>query len=103
MVRELAVWCGYIVVLTCPTVYPTPFLSVVCPWGTKYGSQCEFYCDAGSVRNGSKVVVCEKSGSGNYGFWTFGERQPHCEGTDLITNLLFSPSMIVLSLFKNNK
>eukprot|EP00105_Crassostrea_gigas_P019111 XP_011437468.1 PREDICTED: uncharacterized protein LOC105335342 [Crassostrea gigas] len=66
-------------ILTCPTVYPTPFLSVVCPWGTKYGSQCEFFCDAGSVRNGSKVVVCEKSGSGSYGFWTFGERQPHCE------------------------
>ncbi|XP_048737007.2 sushi, von Willebrand factor type A, EGF and pentraxin domain-containing protein 1-like [Ostrea edulis] len=66
-------------VLKCPVVYPTPFLSVTCPWGTKYGSQCEFNCDPGSVRNGSKIVVCEKSGSGNYGYWTWGDRQPYCQ------------------------
>ncbi|XP_062584887.1 uncharacterized protein LOC134246515 [Saccostrea cucullata] len=68
-------------VLTCPAVYPTPFLSVTCPWGTKYGSQCEFNCDPGSVRNGSRIVVCEKSKSGNFGYWTWNDRQPFCQVT----------------------
>ncbi|XP_061173455.1 uncharacterized protein LOC133182624 [Saccostrea echinata] len=69
-------------VLTCPSVYPTPFLSVTCPWGTKYGSQCEFNCDPGSVRNGSKIVVCEKSRNGNFGYWTWNDRQPYCQVTE---------------------
>lgn len=70
----------YIIVLTCPVVYPTPFLQVTCPWGTKYGSQCEFKCDPGSERNGSEIIVCDKSVSGAYGYWTGGETQTYCKG-----------------------
>ncbi|XP_061173458.1 uncharacterized protein LOC133182626 [Saccostrea echinata] len=66
-------------VLTCPTVYPTPFLSVTCPQGSKYGGQCEFNCDPGSIRNGSQIAVCEMSTIGNYGYWTWGDRQPFCQ------------------------
>lgn len=67
--------------MTCPVVYPTPFLQVTCPWGTKYGSQCEFKCDPGSERNGSKIIVCERSESGAYGYWTGGETQTYCKVT----------------------
>lgn len=59
---------------------------MTCPWGTKYGSQCEFKCDPGSERNGSKIIVCERSESGAYGYWTGGETQTYCKGNRKIFN-----------------
>lgn len=70
---------GIVLVLSCPVVHATQFLSVSCPWGSRYGSQCEFNCGPGTERNGSQAV-CEKSESGEYGYWTFGDMQPFCKG-----------------------
>lgn len=89
--------------LTCPIIHPTPFLSVTCPWGAKYGSQCEFDCDLGSVRNGSKIVVCEKKRSGNYGYWTWDGRQPHCQGMRYCTDRIkIQVSLPLVSLLIEN-
>ena len=66
--------------LRCQRLYPTPFLSISCPTGYRYGSKCEFACDVGSQLNGTIAAVCERNSDALYAAWTFGVNQPFCKG-----------------------
>lgn len=68
------------IAITCPNIYPTPFQTVTCPSGTRYGSICNFSCEAGTKLNGTDIVVCERKNDNKFGEWTWGNNQPSCEG-----------------------
>lgn len=65
--------------ITCPIIYPTPFQTITCPLGTRYGSICNFTCDTGTKLNGSHIVVCERENGTQFGDWTWENKQPTCE------------------------
>lgn len=68
------------IAITCPNIYPTPFQTVLCPSGTRYGSICNFSCEAGTKLNGTDNAVCERKKGNKFGEWTMGNNQPSCEG-----------------------
>lgn len=68
------------IAITCPNIYPTPFQTVICPSGTKYGSVCNLSCEAGTKLNGTDIVVCERKNGKQFGDWTWENNQPFCEG-----------------------
>lgn len=68
------------IAITCPNIFPTPFQTVTCPSGTRYGSICNFSCEAGTNLKGTDIVVCERENSNTFGDWTWGNNQPSCEG-----------------------
>lgn len=76
--------CNFVFVIfiaiTCPNIFPTPFQTVTCPSGTRYGSICNFSCEAGTNLKGTDIVVCERENSNTFGDWTWGNNQPSCEG-----------------------
>ncbi|WAR32006.1 CSPG2-like protein [Mya arenaria] len=81
--------CEFTVVvkqITCQSVYPRPYTSLICPSGKIYGSSCFFSCANGTELTGPGEIKCEKFENGQtslaYGLWSFGTTQPFCELTD---------------------
>lgn len=66
-------------VIKCPEIYPTPFQSITCPSGTKYGSICNISCEVGSSLNGTDNVVCEKEEEKQFGYWTWEDKRSFCQ------------------------
>ncbi|KAJ8304923.1 hypothetical protein KUTeg_018506 [Tegillarca granosa] len=73
-------------VISCSSLYNTPFLKITCPQGYKYGARCNFTCDVGSYINGTlnseMTTSCEKATDVHYGEWDFGSIQPFCKNGD---------------------
>lgn len=71
--------------ITCPKIYPVADTLVTCPTGSRYGSNCDFECSSSATLNGTtKSVVCERHNEDAYGYWTWGEQQPFCQGMMMI-------------------
>lgn len=66
-------------VIKCPQIYPTPFQSIRCPSGSKYGSICNILCEEGSKLNGTDSIVCEKSMNEHFGYWTWEDNRSFCQ------------------------
>lgn len=77
--------------ITCPNIFPTPFQTVTCPSGTRYGSICNFSCEAGTNLKGTDIVVCERENSNTFGDWTWGNNQPSCEVMQKCAKKLIPP------------
>ncbi|XP_050389147.1 sushi, von Willebrand factor type A, EGF and pentraxin domain-containing protein 1 isoform X2 [Patella vulgata] len=71
--------------IVCHTLYPRVYQTVSCPDGYRYGSECIFGCDDGTVfSKKDNSTTCRKIRKGNrpeYGVWSFGKSQPICEIT----------------------
>ena len=67
-------------VITCPKIYPVADTLVTCSTGSRYGSNCDFECSSSATLNGTQSVVCERYNEESYGYWTWGEQQPFCQG-----------------------
>jgi hypothetical protein len=67
-------------VITCPKIYPVADTLVTCSTGSRYGSNCDFECSSSATLNGTQSVVCERYNKDSYGYWTWGEQQPFCQG-----------------------
>lgn len=76
----LPLFCILFVVIKCPEIYPTPFQSIICPLGTRYGSICNISCEEGSNLNGNDIVVCERRTEEQFGYWTWEDNRSSCQG-----------------------
>ncbi|WAR06501.1 LOW QUALITY PROTEIN: SRPX2-like protein, partial [Mya arenaria] len=68
--------------IKCSRIYPTPFVRVQCPNGTRTGSICEISCEPGKTLQGTSVVTWDQSAKGLYGQWNWNDDgQSTCKQT----------------------
>lgn len=98
IVSPLILYLFLFVVIKCPEIFPTPFQSITCPSGTRYGSICNISCEEGSKVNGTDIVVCERRIHEHFGYWTWEDNRSFCQGmiiSKIHSNLQFMSNLIL--------